>query len=56
VDKEAIYPVPGGWGLAGSTFFDLKKVKKAVLEDALNQAWQCLVMPKSKTGLPAGKK
>ncbi len=39
IDKTAIYPVPGGWGRKGSTFFELKKVRKAVLKDALTQAW-----------------
>lgn len=30
-----IYPVPGGWGKQGATYFDLKKVKKKILEDAM---------------------
>ena len=34
-DKTIIYPVPGGWGLQGSTIFELSKVKKAMLKDAL---------------------
>lgn len=38
-DKLAIYPVPGTWGAGGATFFELKKVKKAILKDALKQAW-----------------
>ena len=39
VDKAIIYPVPGGWGRGGATFFELKRVKIAVLKDALTQAW-----------------
>ena len=39
-DKEIIFPVPGGWGRQGATFIDLKKVKKAMLRDALTVAWK----------------
>ena len=45
-DKNIIFPVPGGWGRRGATFFDLKKVKKPMLIDALGCAW--------KTTAPAG--
>lgn len=31
----AVYPVPGGWGKQGATYFDLKKVKKKMLNDAM---------------------
>ncbi len=34
-DKTMIYPVPGGWGRKGCTIFELSKVKKAMLKDAL---------------------
>jgi len=34
-DKSIIYPVPGGWGSQGSTIFELTKVRKAMLKDAL---------------------
>ena len=34
-DKAIIYPVPGGWGRQGCTIFELGKVKKAMLKDAL---------------------
>jgi hypothetical protein len=34
VDAAVIYPVPGEWGKGGATFFELKKVNKAVLKDA----------------------
>lgn len=39
-DKEVIFPVPGGWGRKGATFINLKKVKKAMLIDALTTAWK----------------
>ena len=34
-DKTIIYPVPGGWGLKGATIFELQKMKKAMMKDAL---------------------
>lgn len=39
-DTTVIYPVPGGWGLQGATYIELKKVKKAMLLDALTTAWK----------------
>jgi hypothetical protein len=39
-NKEIIFPVPGGWGRHGSTFIDLKKVKKNLFKDALTTAWK----------------
>lgn len=39
-DETVIYPVPGGWGRQGSTFVNLKKVRKAMLKDALTVAWK----------------
>ena len=44
-DKDVIYPVPGAWGKTGSTYFELKKIKKEMLKDALLQAY-CNVAPK----------
>lgn len=44
-DKNVIFPVPGGWGLKGATFINLKKVRKAMLVDALTTAWKT-VAPK----------
>jgi hypothetical protein len=35
-DKTIIYPVPGGWGKQGATIFELSRIKKAMLKDALN--------------------
>jgi hypothetical protein len=40
IDKEMIYPVPGGWGKQGATYINLKKIKKEMLLDALTLAWQ----------------
>ena len=42
-DKTIIYPVPGGWGLQGSTIFELTKVKKAMLKDALTVVYNEIV-------------
>jgi hypothetical protein len=39
-NKEIIFPVPGGWGRQGSTFINLKKVKKPMFMDALTTAWK----------------
>jgi hypothetical protein len=44
IDPAIIYPVPGGWGRMGFTFVNLKKVKKALLKDALTTAY-CTVAP-----------
>ena len=38
-DKTAIYPVPNKWGNQGWTYIDLKKVRKDMLFDALNTAY-----------------
>jgi hypothetical protein len=43
-DKKIIYPVPGGWGLKGATYIDLRKVKRSMLKDALTVAY-CTVAP-----------
>ena len=39
-DATIIYPVPGGWGRQGWTMINLKKIKKAMLTDALTTAWK----------------
>jgi hypothetical protein len=44
-DKTVIYPVPGAWGKKGCTYFELKTLKKEMLQDALTQAY-CTVAPK----------
>src|SRR5689334_2065530 len=43
-DKSIFYPVPGGWGLKGATYVDLKKVRKPMLKDALTVAY-CAIAP-----------
>jgi hypothetical protein len=45
-NKEIIFPVPGGWGGQGSTFINLKKVKKSLFTDALTTAWKTVAPPK----------
>ncbi|TMI88768.1 MAG: MmcQ/YjbR family DNA-binding protein [Bacteroidetes bacterium] len=45
-NKGIIFPVPGGWGRHGSTFIDLKKVKKNLFKDALTTAWKNVAGPK----------
>jgi hypothetical protein len=39
-DKTIIYPVPGGWGRQGCTIFELSKIKKAMLKDALGVVYK----------------
>ena len=38
-NSEIIYPVPGGWGNKGATFFELSKIKRSMLKDALAVAY-----------------
>lgn len=38
-DKEVMYPVPNKWGTHGWTLINLKKVKKTMLQDALQTAY-----------------
>lgn len=38
--KNAVYPVPNKWGLQGWTTFELKKVPKELLRDALDTAYR----------------
>ena len=47
-DRSIIYPVPGGWGLQGSTIFELTKVKKAMLKDALKVVYNEIVKKTAK--------
>ena len=42
-DKTIIYPVPGGWGRQGATIFELGKIKKAMLKDALSVVYNEVV-------------
>ena len=45
-DTSVAYPVPGAWGKKGCTYFELNKVKREMLKDALTQAYSS-VAPKS---------
>ena len=45
-DDTVIYPVPGGWGRRGWTMINLKKVKKAMLLDAVATAWKTVAPSK----------
>jgi len=47
-DKTIIYPVPGGWGKQGCTIFELSKVKKAMLKDALKVVYDEVVAKSKK--------
>ncbi len=47
-DSKTVYPVPNKWGLDGWTTFELKKVPNELMLDALNTAYQDVLMPKSK--------
>src|SRR5687768_1414785 len=38
-DKSIIYPVENKWGKQGWTFFELNKIKKEMLSDALTVAY-----------------
>lgn len=43
-DNTIIYPVPNKWGQKGATYVELKKVRKDVLKDALEQAYNKVVV------------
>lgn len=43
-DSAVIRPVEGGWGRMGFTYVNLKKVRKAMLKDALTMAY-CRTAP-----------
>ncbi|MEJ7610999.1 MAG: MmcQ/YjbR family DNA-binding protein [Ferruginibacter sp.] len=40
VDASVIYPVPNQWGQQGATYFELKKLRKSIVKDALQQAYE----------------
>ncbi len=43
-DRSVMYPVPGGWGLKGATYIELKKIRKTMFRDALTCAY-CQAAP-----------
>jgi hypothetical protein len=45
-NSNVFYPVPGAWGKQGWTVVDLKKVRKDMFRDALQQAFKA-VAPKT---------
>ena len=47
-DRAVVYPVPNKWGLQGWTTFELKKVPKELMLDALDTAYQDVLKPKPK--------
>ena len=47
-DKTIIYPVPGGWGKQGATIFELGKIKKGMLKDALDVVYNGIVAKTTK--------
>jgi hypothetical protein len=38
-NDSAIYPVPGAWGRQGWTKFEMKKVRRAMFNDALTLSY-----------------
>ena len=47
-DKTIIYPVPGGWGKQGSTIFELGRIKKTMMKDALSVVYNEIVAKSKK--------
>ena len=43
-----VYPVPGGWGRQGATIFELGRIKKAMMKDALNVVYHEVLNKKKK--------
>ncbi len=48
-DKEVMYPVPNKWGTQGWTLISLKKVRKSMLQDALQTAYTLVAAGKPAT-------
>ncbi len=48
IDKEAIYPVNNKWGLQGWTTFQLARVDKQLMLDALHTAYNEVLKTKKK--------
>lgn len=47
-DKMIVYPVPNKWGLQGWTTFELRKIPKEFMLDALDTAYQDVFKTKPK--------
>ena len=48
MDKANIYPIPNKWGEKGATTFDLNKVAKEFVMEALVSAYNEVIKPKEK--------
>lgn len=51
IDPAIIYPATGAWGKQGWTIFDVVKVKKSILAEAMKKAYASI----APTGKPAAK-
>ena len=49
MDEKNIYPVPNKWGLKGATVLNLKNIKKPLLQEILQTAYDISLRP-SKRG------
>jgi predicted DNA-binding protein (MmcQ/YjbR family) len=49
-DETIIYPVPNKWGQKGATFINLKKIRKTMLKDALQQSYDLVSAKKRRAG------
>jgi hypothetical protein len=50
IDSVNIYPVPNKWGEKGATTFELNKVAKEVLQEALISAYRTVMAANKKKG------
>ena len=48
MDRENIYPVPNKWGEKGATTFELNRVARGVVLEALLSAYNEIIKPKGK--------
>jgi predicted DNA-binding protein (MmcQ/YjbR family) len=48
LDKKHIYPVPNKWGEHGWTTFEIKHIDRAVIQTALESAYNAVIMEKKK--------
>jgi hypothetical protein len=55
IDKQVLYPVPGGWGRSGATYIELKKAKLSLVKDVLQAAWLTTTPAKLASSFPQVK-
>ena len=48
LDPENIYPVPNKWGAKGATTFELNRVPKEIISEALRSAYREMMKRKKK--------